>query len=43
MHVENGRKRVKRVAWQAVAADTAESGSPATARRGGERGKKHAE
>lgn len=43
MHVENGRKRVERVAWQAVAADTAESGSPATARRGGERGKKHAE
>lgn len=27
MHVENGRKRVERVAWQAVPADTAESGS----------------
>lgn len=27
MHVENGRKCVERVAWQAVPADTAESGS----------------
>lgn len=37
MHVENGRKRVERVAWQAVPADTAESGSPGHEERGWKR------